>query len=253
LPPPLTTRRQFVTATASSLALLPLAALAELPAAAGAQPLRVVCVGAHPDDPESGCGGTLRKLAVAGHHVTALYLTRGEAGIAGKSHAESATIRTGEATKACAVLGVAPAFLSQVDGSTTFAGDTIKAMELQLAALAPDLVFTHWPLDTHPDHQVAASLVVQARERLGRRFELYFYEVCTGEQSLGFRPTDYVDITDVRTVKRDAVYCHASQDPAAIYASGNHALMETFRGAEFGVAAAEAFVRLAARNSRPLV
>ena len=45
----------------------------------------MVCVGAHPDDPESGCGGTLARYAAAGHRVTVLYLTRGEAGIAGQS------------------------------------------------------------------------------------------------------------------------------------------------------------------------
>ena len=42
--------------------------------------LKVVCVGAHPDDPESGCGGTLLKYAEAGHEVTVIYVTRGDAG-----------------------------------------------------------------------------------------------------------------------------------------------------------------------------
>ena len=52
--------------------------------------LRVVCVGGHPDDPESGCGGTLSRYAAQGHSVTVIYLTRGEAGIPGKSHDEAA-------------------------------------------------------------------------------------------------------------------------------------------------------------------
>src|SRR2546426_10927972 len=47
--------------------------------------LSVVCVGAHPDDPESGCGGTLAMYAAQGHRVTVIYLTRGERGIPGKS------------------------------------------------------------------------------------------------------------------------------------------------------------------------
>src|SRR5580698_322445 len=41
--------------------------------------LRIVCVGAHPGDPEFGCGGTMAKYIAAGHQVTCLYLTRGEA------------------------------------------------------------------------------------------------------------------------------------------------------------------------------
>jgi LmbE family N-acetylglucosaminyl deacetylase len=40
------------------------------PLAAAEKPLRIVCVGAHPDDPESGCGGTLARYAELGHRVT---------------------------------------------------------------------------------------------------------------------------------------------------------------------------------------
>ena len=67
--------------------------------------LRVVCVGGHPDDPESGCGGTLARYAALGHAVTVIYLTRGEAGIAGKSHDEAAGIRSAECSAACKILG----------------------------------------------------------------------------------------------------------------------------------------------------
>jgi LmbE family N-acetylglucosaminyl deacetylase len=58
--------------------------------------LRVVVVGAHPDDPESSCGGTMCRYADHGHEVTAVYLTRGEAGIKGKTAEEAAAIRTAE-------------------------------------------------------------------------------------------------------------------------------------------------------------
>ena len=43
--------------------------------------LKVLVAGAHPDDPESGCGGTIARYVNEGHAVTALYLTRGEAGV----------------------------------------------------------------------------------------------------------------------------------------------------------------------------
>jgi hypothetical protein len=62
--------------------------------AASAKKVRVVVVGGHPDDPESGCGGTIARYADLGHEVTILYLTRGEAGIRGKTHEEAAAIRT---------------------------------------------------------------------------------------------------------------------------------------------------------------
>ena len=61
--------------------------------------LNVVSVGGHPDDPESGCGGALARYAARGHNVTIIYLTRGEAGIPGKTHDEAAAIRTDEAAR----------------------------------------------------------------------------------------------------------------------------------------------------------
>ena len=66
---------------------------------------KVVCVGGHPDDPESGCGGTLARYAALGAGVTIVYLTRGEAGIPHKSHDEAAAIRTAECQAACRILG----------------------------------------------------------------------------------------------------------------------------------------------------
>jgi hypothetical protein len=53
-------------------------------AAETARHFKVVCIGGHPDDPESGCAGTLSRYAELGHGVTVLYLTRGERGIRGK-------------------------------------------------------------------------------------------------------------------------------------------------------------------------
>jgi LmbE family N-acetylglucosaminyl deacetylase len=107
----------------------------------------------------------------------------------------------------------------------------------------PDVVFTQWPLDSHPDHQVTSLLTIQTWIREPEQFSLYFYEVCTGEQTLIFHPTDYVDITASQEQKRKAVYCHLSQDPPGIYECG-HAAMEDFRGRELGVKAAEGFVRM---------
>src|SRR5579859_3523513 len=85
-------------------ALVPLSALGATAPAENAEPrLRVLVVGGHHGDPEAGCGGTIALYARAGHDVTALYLTRGEAGVSGKSHEQAAEIRTAEATRACAI------------------------------------------------------------------------------------------------------------------------------------------------------
>ena len=103
-------RRQFFAVT------IPALAVGQAPANRG---LRVVCVGGHPDDPESGCGGTLARYAALGHAVTVIYLTRGEAGISGKPHDEAAAIRSAECIAACKILGAKPVFAGQVDGATT--------------------------------------------------------------------------------------------------------------------------------------
>jgi len=206
--------------------------------------LKIVCVGGHPDDPESGCGGTMALASGAGHSVTTLYLTRGEAGIQGKSHTEAAAIRTKEAEQACTILKTKPVFAGQVDGATLINRDWIVRFQQLLESEKPDVVFTQWPIDSHPDHQMASLLTINAWIRTTKKFSLYFYEVCTGEQTLNFRPTDYVDITSVQEIKKKAVYCHVSQSPEAIYACG-HSAMEHFRGLEAGTKAAEAFISAA--------
>jgi LmbE family N-acetylglucosaminyl deacetylase len=245
-------RRRFITQAATALPAL-LAAGASQSDAAEPQPaatrsLKVVCVGAHPDDPESGCGGTLARYATAGHQVTAIYLTRGEAGIPGKLHDEAATIRTAEAEAACKILGTKAIFAGQIDGATEVNRERAKALLELLATEEPDVVFTHWPIDTHPDHQAASLLTLRAYLGASKRFALYFFEVNSGSQTLGFVPTAYVDITATRERKKQALFAHRSQDGERIY-SKHHEVMETFRGRELGVAAAEAFAQLA-RDSR---
>ena len=247
-------RRDFVLQTAAGLAILePLFAglsgpveAAEKPAADPPLPrsLQVVCVGAHPDDPESGCGGTLARYAQGGHRVTAIYLTRGEVGIPGKSHREAAAIRTAEAETACKILGVKAVFAGQIDGVTEVNPAQTQTLSALLAAEKPDVVLTHWPIDTHPDHQVASILTIRAYLASGRGYSLYFFEVDSGSQTLGFQPTAYVDITSTREKKKAALFAHRSQDGEQIYRV-HHEVMENFRGRELQVPAAEAFVSLA--------
>ena len=208
-----------------------------------AEKKKIVCVGGHPDDPESGCGGTLAKLRNAGHDVTIIYLTTGEAGIPGKTHDEAAAIRKQEAINACKILDAKPVFAGQIDGASIVDNEWVGKIKGLIMDEKPDIVFTHWPVDSHKDHQSASLLTIQCWIQEPQKFSLYFFEVCTGEQTLIFHPTDYVDITDTQEQKRKAVYAHVSQDPPGIYQCG-HAAMEEFRGRELGVKAAEGFVRM---------
>jgi LmbE family N-acetylglucosaminyl deacetylase len=235
-------RRSFVKNTVAGLSLLSMTSLFATQTKS-AKKVKIVCVGGHPDDPESGCGGTLAKFTGAGHEVTIIYLTRGEAGIPRRSHAEAADIRTKESLEACKILQTKPVFAGQIDGSTIMDNDWLHILQGLLDAEKPDIVFTHWPVDSHKDHQIASLLTIQSWIRSSDKFDLYFFEVCTGEQTMIFKPTDYVDISDTQEQKRKAVYCHVSQDPPGIYQCG-HAAMEEFRGRELGVKAAEGFVRM---------
>jgi LmbE family N-acetylglucosaminyl deacetylase len=243
----LVSRREFAVQSTAALGSLPRSLALEAsgqPSVPQQSSLKVVCVGAHPDDPESGCGGTLARYAEAGHRVTIMYLTRGETGIRGKTQAETAAIRTAEAQAACKILGANPVFVGQINGSTEVNPQRTEEFSALLRAEQPDVLLTHWPIDTHPDHQVASLLSVRAYLAAAKRFALYFFEVNYGYQSMGFQPTEYVDITPVRDKKKAALFAHRSQDGEGIYRQ-HHEIMENFRGREAGVAAAEAFVALA--------
>ncbi|MFT3705232.1 MAG: PIG-L deacetylase family protein [Agriterribacter sp.] len=236
-------RRTFVKNAVAGVGALSLPALLQAKADNKRTKKKIVCVGGHPDDPESGCGGTLAKLSNDGHDVTIIYLTTGDAGIQGKSLAEAAAIRKQEAINACKILKVKPVFAGQIDGDTVCNNDWLKKIQQVLSDEKPDIVFTHWPIDSHKDHQVASLLTIQTWMRTDRPFVLYFFEVCVGLQTMVFQPTDYVDITDTQEQKRKAVYCHISQHPDRIYAEA-HTAMEDFRGKQLGVKAGEAFVRM---------
>lgn len=204
--------------------------------------LKIVVVGAHPDDPETMCGGAMALYANAGHEVVSAYLTRGEAGIEGKSYKEASEIRTAEALRACDILKVHPEFLGQIDGSCEITPERYKDMIAFIEKETPDIIITHWPVDTHRDHRICSVLVYDAWLNLGRKAALYYGEVMSGTQSQNFLPTDYLDISSVIGIKHQSCFAHVSQKIEEEYAN-YHGRMEVFRGMEFGCDYAEAFIR----------
>ncbi len=203
---------------------------------------KVLVIGAHPDDPESMCAGTMLKLKAMGAEVVAVYLTSGEAGIVGKTHEQARTIRQAEARKACEVLGVRAVFLTQTDGNAEVNKDRYAEMKALIEAEQPDMVITHWPIDSHRDHRVCSILVYDAWRMTGRGFDLYYSEVMTGMQTQNFTPTLWVDITDYRDKKIEAYLCHESQELEGAVKE-YHDTMERMRGMECQAKYAEAFVQ----------
>lgn len=118
----------------------------------------VLAIGAHPDDVELGCGGTLALLARQGRRVGIVHLTRGEAGSRG-TEAE----RRQEAEEAAATLGAAElAFLDCGDGAFRAGPAEEEALIAVVRRLRPEIVLGPTPVDRHPDHPRAHALVAAA-------------------------------------------------------------------------------------------
>lgn len=201
---------------------------------------KAIVFGAHPGDPEAGCGGLIALLSGAGHDVVVAYLTRGEAGVEGTSHSAAAAIRTEEAQKACDELHARIYFVGQLDGDTIADKEWFTKIHDFIAAENPDLIITHWPMDTHFDHRICGSLVYDAWLHVSKRPALYFYEIEPGRQTQNFIPTEYVNISSVSKQKKKACYYHESQKMKDLYDS-EFSKLEEFRGWESGYELAEAY------------
>ncbi|MGL4630084.1 MAG: PIG-L deacetylase family protein [Leadbetterella sp.] len=205
------------------------------------KPVHILIAGGHPDDPETGCGGSIAKWIAEGHQVTVVYLTRGEKGINGLKPEEAANIRTQEATEACKILGCTALFLNQIDGETIVNNEWYERVRKLLSSQKPDVILTHWPIDTHRDHRTCSLLFYDAWLTTGMKESFYYYEVMSGIQTQNFAPTHYVDISKYYDLKKKAVLIHESQFKN-IYDDA-HMKMEVFRGIEYGSNLAEAFIK----------
>lgn len=147
----------------------------------GDGPLQVLCLGAHPDDIEIGCGGTLLRLADRGAEVTALVLT-GEAD------------RVAETTKAMGQLapGARLVCAGLPDGRLPEHWGAVKQTLEDLAATcAPDLVLAPRTDDAHQDHRLVGSLVTTVwRDAL-----VLHYEIPKWDGDLA-APTHFVPLTE---------------------------------------------------------
>jgi bacillithiol biosynthesis deacetylase BshB1 len=172
----------------------------------------VLAIGAHPDDVELGCGGTVAKLAGGGRRVAILHLTRGEAGSRG-----TVTERRAEAERAAAALGaVALHFLDAGDGAFRTGPAEEDELIALLRRLRPELVLGPTPADRHPDHGRAHRLVADAcfyaglaqrgRGEAHRPAALFSYM-----QHDPFEPSFVVDVTDSWARKTAALDAYASQ------------------------------------------
>lgn len=180
--------------------------------------LDVMAVGAHPDDVELACGGTLALLASRGRRVGIVHLTRGEGGTRG-----SAEERRAEAEAAARELGAATLDLLDCgDGELRTGRAEEDALIALLRRHRPEVVLGPPPVDRHPDHGRAHRLLADAAFYAGlagreltadgaglephRPAAVYHYM-----QHHAFEPAFVVDVTAAWEAKKAALACYPSQ------------------------------------------
>lgn len=161
--------------------------------------MNILAIGAHPDDIEFGCGGTLIKYALKRHAVHLLIMTDGGKG---GDPAE----RRKEQEEAVKVLGAQQLFWGGYqDTEVPIERDLIQKVEGVLHRVRPELILVHWGDDTHQDHRHLSTSVVTA-SRYTRN--VLFYE---GPTTANFTPSIFVDIDAVLEQKLKTLAAHASQ------------------------------------------
>jgi|TARA_B110000008_G_scaffold279099_1_gene324912 LmbE family N-acetylglucosaminyl deacetylase len=204
--------------------------------------LKILAIGAHGDDIELACGGTLAKAVKNGHDVSMVLVT-GE----GSNDHNNVKIRNQneakkEAETASRIIGASKLYiLGYKDTCVPYSVDLISRLDKIISELMPDIIFTHFVFDTHQDHiRTAHSTISAAR----RHNTILLYEPInpSGQGYMPFRPQVYSDITKTIDIKIDSLKAHESQ-----YKKYSDKWIEAvvarakFRGFEMGTDYAECF------------
>jgi len=210
--------------------------------------VRILAIGAHPDDVELGCGGALALFKKKGHDISVLVLTRGEA-------SGDPVVRENECKLAASIIGVDRLYFGNLaDTRITDGIETIRTIEDTIDTAAPDFVFTHSPKDSHQDHRNTYLASMSAARRTSR---ILLYESPAALQD--FSPQAFIDISQTMNPKLKAVEAFNSQaakpymngktrstDPCRNcenYSQISNAIagLARYRGFQAGVDLAEAF------------
>ncbi|HET6386977.1 MAG TPA: PIG-L deacetylase family protein [Armatimonadota bacterium] len=193
--------------------------------------MRIMFIGAHPDDAEASAGGTLARLARTGAQVKMLSVTNGDAGHFADKYREDrgrlAVRRRAEAADAAALIGAESGDLGVHDGEVVVDLDLTRRVvrEIRLFGLrggGPDLIITHRPVDYHRDHRYTSRLVLDAAYVLTvplfcpdtphlDRDPVIAYHADGFTEGGVFRPDVRVDISDTAETKARMLAAHASQ------------------------------------------
>jgi LmbE family N-acetylglucosaminyl deacetylase len=190
----------------------------------------IIAVGAHPDDVELGCGGTLAAATAAGKKIAVVYLTKGE-----KSGDPEG--RVAESKKALKILGVTQVYFGDFpDTEIPASHKVVEFLEEILEKHQAETVLTHSTHDSHQDHRQVGWLSLSAFRNVSR---ILAYETprVTGD----FSPTYFIDISKYVHSKWDSLTCHCSQKSKRYLAYESMINLASFRGSQVNLGAAEAF------------
>ncbi|MBL8028289.1 MAG: bacillithiol biosynthesis deacetylase BshB1 [Fibrobacteres bacterium] len=173
----------------------------------------ILFIGAHPDDVELGCGGTIIKAVEKGHNVAIVDMTAGEMGTRG-----SGEIRLKESAEAAKILGVSFRHCMHLPDTKLKVCDEFERAAVDiLRIIRPRIIFTPYPAATHPDHVAASEIFASAWYKAG--FGKYesplprFRPARVINYYLGQsdNPSFVVDISAQIDKRRAAIACYASQ------------------------------------------
>lgn len=173
--------------------------------------MRILAIGAHLDDVELACGGTIAKAIEKGHDVRMAVLSESD-----YTNYDGSVLRTKlealrEGRAAAMVLGVNDlVVLDHPTKDIPYNSKVVEDIEKQIQDFKPDLIFTHWAFDTHQAHQGTALSTISAARR---QPSVFMYEPIfpSGRSYIGYRPQLYVDISNVIDKKLGALKAHEGQ------------------------------------------
>lgn len=168
--------------------------------------LRMLVVGAHPDDVEIGLGGTIHRRAHSGWDVTVLTMSGGGNG-------GDPALRRKEAHRAAEVLGARLLMEDLPDGSMADDRTTVEAVERAVAETTPDVVVVHSESDTHQDHRAVHRATLVACRKVAR---LACYQ--SPSATVAYRPNRFIELSEVDVeAKLAAIAAHHSQAASRWY------------------------------------
>ena len=205
--------------------------------------MKILAIGAHLDDIEIACGGTLAKAVRNGHQVKVLIMSKsGYTNKEGKVQ-RADDIAVAEGTNALHVLGIQDIEILDFETKDIpFRSDVVNAIDIRMSSYDPNVIFTHHPFDTHQAHVGVSNATIAAARR---KNTVFFYEPITpsGRSYVAFKPVLYVDIEDSIEQKRASLREHKSEYDkfgAENWITGIECRCG-FRGYEIGKKYAEAF------------